>query len=138
MIKKIQKLVDVFLTILSKLFSDATYLWLKYKLGFGSPLNLKHPSGFNEKLNWLKLNHRNPMFTMMVDKYWVKSYVADIIGKEYIENILIHIWERDFMMPRREFFVLFSATNDYGNQTPPILRRIKNWSGIVKSMIMNK
>lgn len=45
--------------------------------------------------------------------------------KEYIENILIHIWERDFMMPRREFFVLFSTTNDYGNQTPPILRRIK-------------
>jgi hypothetical protein len=51
--------------------------------------------------------------------------------KEYIENILIHIWERDFMMPRREFCVLFSTTNDYGGQIPSMLRRIKTleWYG---------
>ena len=32
----------------------------------------------------MKLNYRNPMFTMMADKYWVKQYVANKIGKEYV------------------------------------------------------
>lgn len=33
-----------------------------------------------EKINWLKLHDRKPEYTMMVDKYAVKEYVASKIG----------------------------------------------------------
>lgn len=47
-------------------------------------LNLKSPRSYNEKLQWLKLYDRNPLYTTMVDKYAVKEHVAGIIGEEYI------------------------------------------------------
>lgn len=77
-------LLDSFSSKFPKLFSDEDYIRLKYRLRFGKEINLQQPSGFNEKLNWMKLNYRNPMFTMMADKYWVKQYVANMIGEEYV------------------------------------------------------
>jgi len=63
---------------------DKFYLKLLFRLKMGSKLDLKHPKTFSEKLQWLKLYNRNPEYTMMVDKFAVKDYVANIIGKEYI------------------------------------------------------
>lgn len=51
---------------------------------FGYPLDLKHPKAFNEKLQWLKLYDRNPLYTTLVDKYRVKQWVADKIGEQYL------------------------------------------------------
>ena len=67
-----------------KLFSDEKYIRLKYKLRTGKDINLENPTTFNEKLNWLKLNYHNPMMTVMADKYWVKQWVAEKIGAEYV------------------------------------------------------
>jgi hypothetical protein len=50
----------------------------------GQRLNLDNPQTFNEKLNWLKLYDRKPEYSIMVDKYEAKKYVANIIGDEYI------------------------------------------------------
>lgn len=63
---------------------DSIYLKLVYKNRINKKLNLRNPQTFNEKLQWLKLHDRNPEYTKMVDKYEVKKYVANIIGKEYI------------------------------------------------------
>lgn len=37
-----------------------------------------------EKLQWLKLHDRKPVYTQMVDKYEAKKFVADRIGSEHI------------------------------------------------------
>lgn len=50
----------------------------------GKKLDLKNPKTFNEKLQWLKINDKNKEYTKMVDKYEVKKYVSDLIGKEYV------------------------------------------------------
>ncbi|MBQ4399871.1 MAG: glycosyl transferase [Alphaproteobacteria bacterium] len=63
---------------------DEIYLELKYYHIFGRLFNLKNPQTFNEKLQWLKLHDRNPLYTTLVDKYAVKKWVADKIGPEYI------------------------------------------------------
>lgn len=75
------------------IFSDATYLKVRFRLLMGKKLDLKSPKTFSEKMQWLKLYDRKPEYTTMVDKYAVKKYVADIIGEEYIIPTL-GIWEK--------------------------------------------
>lgn len=72
---------------------DAAYLKILYYLRMHRKLHLENPQTFSEKLQWLKLYNRRPEYTMMVDKYAVKDYVANIIGKEYVIPTL-GVWER--------------------------------------------
>ena len=78
---------------LDHLIPDKLYLKLLYRRVFNEKLNLENPQKYNEKLFWLKLYDRQPQYTMMVDKYAVKQYVADKIGEEYIIPTL-EVWEK--------------------------------------------
>lgn len=78
---------------IGKYVPDSLYLRRQYKKIMGKPLNLKNPHTFNEKLQWLKLHDRNPLYITMVDKYAVKKYVADMIGEEYIVPTL-GVWDK--------------------------------------------
>ncbi len=87
---------------------DEKYLKKQYYSKMGMPLNLDKPEGFSEKLQWMKLYDRNPLYTELVDKYKVKKYVADRIGEEYVIPVL-GVWDKasdiDFdLLPER--FVL--------------------------------
>lgn len=75
-----------------KLWTDSFYLKIQFRSQMGYHLNLKHPTTFSEKLQWLKLYNRLPDYTMMVDKVKVKEYVASIIGEEYIIPTL-GVWD---------------------------------------------
>lgn len=67
------------------LFPDGElYLKLLFRLYMGKKLILNPPQVFSEKLQWLKLYNRHSEYTRMVDKYAVKEYVAQKIGKQYI------------------------------------------------------
>lgn len=72
--------------------SDEPYLRLMYRATTGRKLNLSNPHLFNEKLQWLKLHDRNPMYTIMADKVKAKDYVAEKIGREYIIPTL-GVWD---------------------------------------------
>lgn len=72
---------------------DSIYLRIMFFLYMGKPLHLRHPKTFSEKLQWLKLYNRKPEYTMMVDKYAVKDYVAKVIGNQYIIPTL-GVWDR--------------------------------------------
>lgn len=63
---------------------DKVHLKLLYRARIGARLDLEHPTGFNEKLQWLKLYDRNPLYTRLVDKCAVKEWVADRIGSQYV------------------------------------------------------
>ena len=69
---------------LYKYMPDEKYIALKFESRLGVKPNLTEPRTFNEKLQWLKLHDRKPLYTTLVDKYAVKRYVASIIGEEYI------------------------------------------------------
>lgn len=64
--------------------SDEDYLKKKFKILMGKELNLDNPTTFNEKLQWLKLHNRNPLYTKLVDKYEVRDYIKNKIGEEYL------------------------------------------------------
>lgn len=98
-----------------RLLPDAVYLKLVYRARIGRQLNLNSPKGFNEKLQWLKLYDRNPLYTKLVDKAEVKPWVAERIGWEHVVPTL-GVWDSfddiDFgALPER--FVL-KCTHDSG------------------------
>ena len=72
---------------------DKLYLQWIYYLECGRKLELKNPKRFNDKLQWLKLYYRNPLWTQMVDKYRVKQLVTDKVGKEYVIPCL-GVWNK--------------------------------------------
>lgn len=73
---------------------DAQYLKIAYRVSLSKKLNLGNPTTFNEKLQWLKLHYREPLLTRCVDKYEVRSYIADMIGEEYLIPLIGGPWER--------------------------------------------
>lgn len=73
--------------------SDERYLKILYKIHMGQTLHLDNPRTLNEKLQWLKLHDRRREYTMMVDKYRVKKYIAQKIGPQYLIPTL-GVWNR--------------------------------------------
>lgn len=71
---------------------DKRYLSVLYLLNFGIKPEWSNPKKFSEKMQWLKLYDRNPLYTTLVDKYAVKEYVAQKIGAEYVVPV-IALWE---------------------------------------------
>lgn len=71
---------------------DAEYLERVWKFAFGSSLDFTKPTTFNEKLQWLKLYDRRPEYTVMVDKYKAREYIAQEIGEQYLIP-LVGVWD---------------------------------------------
>lgn len=67
---------------------DDVFLKRKFKATMGRELDLAAPKTFNEKLQWLKLYNRKPEYTMLVDKYLVRDYIREKLGKEYLIPLL--------------------------------------------------
>ena len=95
--------------------SDEKYIKLIYWARLAKHIDLKNPKTYNEKLQWLKLYDRNPLYTKMVDKYEAKNYVASIIGDEYVIPTY-GVWERfediDFSSLPKQF--VLKCTHDSG------------------------
>ena len=64
--------------------NDENFIKLFWKTKFKTKLDLNNPIGYNEKIQWLKLNDRKEIYSTMVDKHLAKDYVKNIIGEEYI------------------------------------------------------
>lgn len=72
---------------------DEVYIQLQYFYHFHCFANLNNPQTFSEKLQWLKLHDRNPLYPTLVDKYAVKKWVAGKIGSAYVVPTL-GVWKQ--------------------------------------------
>ena len=70
---------------------DEFMLKLQYRIKTGRRLNLKNPQRFTEKLQWYKLNYRDPLMAQCADKYEVRKYVEKC-GLEHILNEMYGIY----------------------------------------------
>lgn len=70
----------------TKFIPDELQIKLMYRALIGKRIDLDNPKTFNEKLNWLKLHDRNPLYNTLVDKLAVKEWVAGKIGLEYVSS----------------------------------------------------
>src|SRR5699024_752643 len=44
---------------------------------FGKEIDLQNPKTFNEKIQWLKLNYRDPLMIRCADKFNVREYIKE-------------------------------------------------------------
>jgi hypothetical protein len=72
----LQKSLILFPVNVLYLISPKLALKLLFRLKQGYRLNLNNPNTYNEKLQWMKLNYKNPLITKLVDKYTVRDFVA--------------------------------------------------------------
>lgn len=63
---------------------DKLYLQLFYFATTRRFINFKNPKGFNEKIQWLKVNDRRPEYSKLVDKLAVRDHIAEVLGEEYL------------------------------------------------------
>lgn len=99
------------------LFPEKFYLKVLFWLHLDYRLNLNKPKTFNEKIQWLKLNDRNPLYTSIVDKIEVKAIVSSLIGNEYVIPTL-RIWDNSDSIELSDLpgkFVLKAANGSGGN-----------------------
>lgn len=73
------RLKRIILTPFNLLYRISPELTLKmlFRLKRGEKLHLNNPKTYNEKLQWLKLNDKNPLLPCCCDKYTVRSYLEE-------------------------------------------------------------
>lgn len=96
--------------------SDKQYLSARYRSIFRRKLDLDAPKTYTEKLQWIKLYDRRPIYTQMVDKYAAKQLVASLVGEEYTVPTL-GVWEHfdDILFDQLPDQFVLKCTHDSGS-----------------------
>lgn len=73
------------------ILGDEEFIKTRFKRVFGFNINLSNPQTLNEKIQWLKLNNRNPIQIDCSDKVKVRDFIEKKVGSKYlIPAILIN------------------------------------------------
>lgn len=78
------EVIKIFADTIGRAIPDRLYIAIRYRIALRKSINWKNPQTYNEKIQWMKLYDRNPEYTRLVDKFDVRSYVAETIGDEYL------------------------------------------------------
>jgi hypothetical protein len=80
-----KRLYDTYRT---RLIPKEKYIKKKFYDTFAYHLPIDNPKTLNEKIQWLKLHKRDPMYALCSDKYGVRSYVKEKVGDNYLIPLL--------------------------------------------------
>ena len=80
-------------TFLNRFISNERAIKCKFKYKMGKYPDLENPVSFSEKLQWLKLNNKNPEYTRIVDKITFKDYIREKLGDGYTVPTL-GVWDK--------------------------------------------
>ncbi|MCI9142670.1 MAG: glycosyl transferase [Lachnospiraceae bacterium] len=96
--------------------SDEGFLKLSYHIYLNRKLDLNNPQTFNEKLQWLKIHDRNPLYIQYVDKYEVRKYIASRFGCDLLIPVY-GVWDTaddiDFQALPEQY--VLKCTHDSGS-----------------------
>lgn len=67
----------------------APKLHRRFLRNHGYPLNIDDPTTFSEKIQWRKLHDKNPIFPILSNKYLVREYIAERLGSERANNLMV-------------------------------------------------
>ena len=106
-----EKLISRFPSVMD----DERYLEILFRYRCGYDPVISNPQTFNEKIQYLKLHDRNPLYTKLADKSLVKDYVSCKIGATHVIPTIFtcnNANEIDFDKLPRQF--VLKCTHDGG------------------------
>ncbi|MDO6490731.1 MULTISPECIES: ATP-grasp fold amidoligase family protein [unclassified Cellulophaga] len=71
-----------------KFLPQKFYVRHYYEYYTGKKLDYDNPVEFNQKLSWYKVFYRNPLLPKLVNKYAVREFVEEKIGKEFLNDCI--------------------------------------------------
>lgn len=113
---------------------DALIMKHRYKKRMGKSLNLNRPRTLNEKINWLKLHDRTPLHTQCADKYEVRKYIIEKIGKSYLVPLYFQTKNPEQILPEniKNFPCIIKTNHDSGGGTIVQKKEDTDWSNVQK------
>lgn len=63
------------------LIPDSWEIRYRFHKSLGYHCHLRHPESFNEKIQWIKLHDRNPLYPYLSDKIKVKEFISQHAGQ---------------------------------------------------------
>ena len=96
---------------------DEWFLKVQWKQWFGYELDIKHPRTLNEKLQWLKLDDRNPLYSKLADKYEMKQILPTIYDGEVstVPTIAVYDKVKEIEWDRLPESFVIKCTHDSGS-----------------------
>lgn len=114
--RSFKQLCQILHAWVARCLPDEWYLRLVYKRITGKVLHLNPPRTFNEKIQWMKLYDRRPIYTTLADKFTVREHIKTVLGEQYLIPLL-GVWDRaediDFGTLPDQF--VLKATHDSGS-----------------------
>ncbi len=108
---------------------DSIMLRIQYRIKMGFWPSLSQSKRFTEKIQLYKMNYRNPVMHQCVDKYEVRSFVANK-GLGHILNELYGVYdspeEIDFSALPKQFVI--KTTNGGGGQNVIVVTDKNKWN----------
>ncbi len=98
---------------------------IRFYKNLGYKLNLKNPKSFNEKIVWKKIYDRNPLLPTTADKYKVRDYFKEMLGKEKAKEILIpllYVTDKPETIPFEKLPSNFIIKANHGSGTNIVVR----------------
>ena len=106
-----------------------------YFFFYKKKLDLGNPRTFNQKLQWLKLNDKKDIHTIMADKYQAKEFVAEALGKEYvIPTIKVYDRAEDIRFDELPDRFAIKCTHDSGSTFICRDKELFEWKKIKKKL----
>ena len=76
----------------TRILPDKAYVWLDFIRNLHRIPDLRNPSTFNEKLQWLKLYNHDPSYPKMADKLTMRGFVEKNAGAGHSVPVL-GVWD---------------------------------------------
>ncbi|MDD3205666.1 MAG: ATP-grasp fold amidoligase family protein [Lachnospiraceae bacterium] len=92
-----------------------------YKERIGHDLDWNNLKTYTEKMQWEKIYDKNPMKSVLADKYAVRSWVEKKIGNEYLIPV-IGVWDQFDDIPFDELPNQFVIKTNHGTGTNVIVK----------------
>lgn len=86
--KTLKKPIELLKALYLSRLTDKQWCEMMFKLNHGYALNLQNPISLNEKIQWLKINDRNPEYKILADKHLVRKVIKEQIGEEVLVPLI--------------------------------------------------
>ncbi len=110
-------ILKIYKIVFNYIYPNKYYLSKKFKFYHGYKLDWKQLKTLNEKIQWLKINDKKPIFTQLSDKYLVREFISQNFGDEHLIPLVMETKDVDKLTANNlpDYPIIVKANHDSGN-----------------------